>query len=457
MRNQPHVDLHDEGVQGSGYLSNAYPSYFSFPGLGEDGQDILTLISYCVVPSSLVVLFEFLLPLIAANIALKILLANVRSGLPAHVSTVIVGLASVAWHLRDHVSHLVVVMVHAFAISMLACRVTQKRFVWIASLSSLLLNEAVIYVHPHHVRIRTHLMLLTMKFVSWSPADGNGIMPCLSYALHPMSLVLGSWHPPITGHASGRYMKSVSCLLCGIVALLASNCMIQFLVTEFVEPLISFKLYTFLPESVAAALHKFLISYFVALQFRSSHYFICFTTEASFSFWGSNLQVARPSIIELPRSLVDVVISWNIPFHLWIRRHVFKPLKQQYGGTVSVLLTYCVSSLLHGLNFQIFSVLFSLGCLTLLEFRLRHKLSLIFNACMMSKKCPSDCGHYVRNRLITNFLFSIVAMIHLSFLGSAFDGKEDSSDMKNVLIVWSSLAFYSPILALITFSLYLLI
>jgi hypothetical protein len=30
-------------------------------------------------------------------------------------------------------------------------------------------------------------------------------------------------------------------------------------------------------------------------------------------------QVTRPLDIELPRSLVPVVISWNIPIHLWIK------------------------------------------------------------------------------------------------------------------------------------------
>jgi porcupine-like protein len=212
-----------------------------------------------------------------------------------------------------------------------------------------------------------------------------------------------------------------------------------------------------MPENVAEVLHKIFISYFIALQFRSSHYFICFATESSFSFWGSDMEVARPGRIECPRSLVDVVVSWNIPFHIWIRKHVFKPLKEGCGGTAAVLLTYCVSSLLHGLNFQIFSVLFSLGCLTLLEHRLRHKLSDIYNACIQSKACPTGCGHQNRKgfaAVSVNTLFTVIAIIHLSFLGSAFDGKEDSSDMKHVLDVWFSLGFYSPCLAILTLILY---
>lgn len=424
------------------------------------GQDVGSLFTYCVVPSFLTVAFEFLLPLIAANIVLRILLSFVRNRTLAQLATISVGLVSVTWQLREHPSLPLILTAHSFASSLLTTRVTGKQFVWIMCLSALLLNEATVYIHPHHTRIRTHLMLLTMKFVSWSP-DGqseSGFLSCLAYALHPASLVLGSWHPVIPGTPlRGRYVKSVSCLTYAMLTLLASNCFIQFLVTEFIEPLISFNLYNFLPENGAVALHKLLISYFVALQFRSSHYFICFVTEASFSFWGSDMEVARPGCIEVPRSLVDVVVNWNIPFHIWIRRHVFKPLKQQWGASIAVLLTYCVSSLLHGLNFQIFSVLLSLGCLTLLEFRLRHKLSLVFGACIQSRPCPPDCGHEVRHPVIANSLFSVMALIHLSFLGSAFDGKEDSSEMRNVLAVWSSLGFYSPILAIITLSSFLLI
>lgn len=29
--------------------------------------------------------------------------------------------------------------------------------------------------------------------------------------------------------------------------------------------------------------------------------------------------VARPFVIELPRSLVQVVVFWNIPMHMWLK------------------------------------------------------------------------------------------------------------------------------------------
>lgn len=31
-------------------------------------------------------------------------------------------------------------------------------------------------------------------------------------------------------------------------------------------------------------------------------------------------QVSRPVDIEIPRSLVSIVVSWNLPMHLWLKQ-----------------------------------------------------------------------------------------------------------------------------------------
>lgn len=72
----------------------------------------------------------------------------------------------------------------------------------------------------------------------------------------------------------------------------------------------------------------YLVTYRDALIFRCSHYFISFMSSATLLVSGiesqltSDLfgyQVTKPLDIELPRSLIPVVISWNIPIHLWIK------------------------------------------------------------------------------------------------------------------------------------------
>lgn len=424
------------------------------------------LVAFCVIPSALGVAIEFLLPLIVANLTLRILLNFIRSPHVSCLTTILIGGASVVWQLRGNPSLLLILGIHSVIASVLATNIsTHKSRIWILCLTVLVVNELSSFRYQEQTRIRTHLMLFTMKLVSWSDQceekkmDRRGFLSCLSYVLHPASVVLGSWHPMIANGrlGSGRYFKSLVYLSYAILFLLSSNCFIQFLVTEFVEPHISFNLYELIPEAAATALHQLLISYFVALQFRTSHYFICFLTEASFCFWGLEMKVAKPFSIEVPRSLVDVVVCWNIPFHTWIRKYVFKNLKLRFGSKGAILLTYCISSLLHGLNFQIWSVLLSLGCLTLIEFKLRQKLSLIYDACIQSRKCGPDCGHEHRSLGIVNPAFCLLAMMHLAFLGSAFDGTEHSSHMHNVLQVWSSLSFYSPFLGLVTFCSYFLI
>jgi porcupine-like protein len=59
-----------------------------------------------------------------------------------------------------------------------------------------------------------------------------------------------------------------------------------------------------------------------ALGFRASHYFICFIASSIMLTGGyplSQTLITKPLEIEVPRSLVQVVISWNIPMHNWLK------------------------------------------------------------------------------------------------------------------------------------------
>lgn len=73
---------------------------------------------------------------------------------------------------------------------------------------------------------------------------------------------------------------------------------------------------------------SFLATYRDALIYRCSHYFISFMSSATLLVSGidSNItpdvfgyHVTKPLDIELPRSLIPVVISWNIPIHIWVK------------------------------------------------------------------------------------------------------------------------------------------
>ena len=349
------------------------------------------------------------------------------------------------------------------------------KYIWIYCGSLIIMNEAASFKYLKLMRLRQHLMLLLMKLVSISsvnlPKKNDGdhwgeprqiFLETLGYLLHPASVLLGSWHPMFPkSHEKSRsgYFKIASSLMFSFVFQLLSNCVIQWVVVEYVEKLVLFNLYDILPNSGAMALHKLIISYFVALQFRTSHYFICFLTESTFLFWNHSGQVCKPGQVELPRSMESVAIAWNTPVHVWLKQFVFKPVKSSCGTFASIILTYAISSFMHGLNFQIWSVLLTLGLIAYLERSLRDKLATIFDSCVRSKGCnrlspDGSCQHTNRSSpfvFIMNAIFSILTIFHLAYLGSTFDGQEESSFMNNVLSVWQELAFFSHILTLVTF------
>lgn len=73
---------------------------------------------------------------------------------------------------------------------------------------------------------------------------------------------------------------------------------------------------------------KYVVVYRDALIFRCSHYFISFMSTATLLVSGIDskmtsewlgYQATKPLDIELPRSLIPVVVSWNIPIHLWVK------------------------------------------------------------------------------------------------------------------------------------------
>ncbi|KAK6633879.1 hypothetical protein RUM44_004486 [Polyplax serrata] len=123
-----------------------------------------------------------------------------------------------------------------------------------------------------------------------------------------------------------------------------------------------------------------------ALSFRTSHYFISYLSEVTLLLSGHSTSmftgVTKPAFVEFPRSLVNVVIYWNIPMHNWLKTYIFNTSKR-FGNFIALLATYAASSLLHGISFQLSAVLLSLGVYSYVEFMLRKRLSTVFNACVL--------------------------------------------------------------------------
>lgn len=136
---------------------------------------------------------------------------------------------------------------------------------------------------------------------------------------------------------------------------------------------------------------------------------------------------------------------------------IFSHLRPR-GIFKAVILTYVVSSLLHGVNIQLAAVLLTLGFATFAEYSLRKKLADIYNACILAHPCV-NCKHRYNGYnfwvIAFNFGFGVLAVFHLAYLGVMFDGPVDQPDLaysiKHIQHRWGHLDYASHWLIFITF------
>uniref|UniRef100_A0A8C9QK24 Protein-serine O-palmitoleoyltransferase porcupine n=1 Tax=Spermophilus dauricus TaxID=99837 RepID=A0A8C9QK24_SPEDA len=237
---------------------------------------------------------------------------------------------------------------------------------------------------------------------------------------------------------------------------------LYFVGTIVFGPWISF--HSYLQAVQGRPLHSmsWLRAYESAVSFHFSNYFVGFLSEATATLAGAgfteekdhlewDLTVSKPLNVELPRSMVEVVTSWNLPMSYWLNNYVFKNALR-LGTFSAVLVTYAASALLHGFSFHLAAVLLSLAFITYVEHVLRKRLARILSACVLSKRCLPDCSH--RHRLglgvrALNLLFGALAIFHLAYLGSLFDvdvddtTEEQGYGMAYTVHKWSELSWAS--------------
>lgn len=239
-------------------------------------------------------------------------------------------------------------------------------------------------------------------------------------------------------------------------------------------------------------------AYFQALSYRFSHYCVCFIGQLTGQISGLKFDAcfyqqetfsdrqkpktkfsnrSKPTIekkanssivemfeIEFPRSLVNVVIFWNIPMHYWLKIYVFRPVKTNFGHLTSIIATYFASALLHGFNFQLSIVLFSIGLFAYVEFGFRRKLSRILDCCVGARRCRSDCScdeHRFGSKhpltIVINLILSILSLCHLTYLGLLFDGSAQQTigySFQHVLDKWANFHFSSHLFVIGTYVLF---
>ncbi|XP_054904565.1 protein-serine O-palmitoleoyltransferase porcupine-like [Poeciliopsis prolifica] len=364
-----------------------------------------------------------------------------------HVASTLIGLFGLFLFLELHMVWVLLLSVICY-LSLLLCRHSSNKglFLSVIILVYLLIGELHFFDMGTWNKIRGSQMVVSMKVISLAfdldrRKDNNlpGPAEFLGYVFFVGTVVFGPWislssyknaldGPKLSylwlSSSLVRLVKSQICLL-------VSTC-----IAPYLFPL-------FLPVYGNSVTQKWLRAYETAVSFHFSNYFVGHLSEGTSMLAGVgfteekdniqwNMRIVKPLSVEMPRSMVLVVISWNIPMSQWLKTYVFKT-SMKLGTFPAILVTYTASALLHGLSFHLGAVLLTLGFITYVEHVLRKKLAYILSACILSRPCASDCSHRHKKNawvLLLNLVFSLLVVFHLTYLGSMFDPGSDEQEVE---------------------------
>uniref|UniRef100_A0A8C5FPS3 Uncharacterized protein n=1 Tax=Gadus morhua TaxID=8049 RepID=A0A8C5FPS3_GADMO len=332
-------------------------------------------------------------------------------------------------------------------------------------------------------KMRGSQMVVAMKAISLAFDLDRGAVATLpslaeflGYVLFVGTVVFGPW---ISFHGYKNAIESRkiswswlgSCLLCLLksqACLVVSTCIAPYLFPFFI-PIEGNDCLLLQDKDVFFDILR------SAVSFHFSNYFVGHLSESLAMLSGAgfsedkdhlkwDMAVVKPLNVEFPRSMVVVVTSWNIPMSRWLNTYIFKNAVK-LGTFPAILVTYTASALLHGLSFHLGAVLLSLGFITYIEHVLRKKLAAVFSACILSRPCTADCSHRHKKGwvMVVNVLFSLLAIFHLTYLGSMFDADMDDQAIEqgylasHTLRRWSELNWASHWAVCVCFLFYCLI
>ncbi|CAL8369194.1 unnamed protein product [Lota lota] len=310
-------------------------------------------------------------------------------------------------------------------------------------------------------KMRGSQMVVAMKAISLAFDLDRGAVATLpspaeflGYVLFVGTVVFGPWIS-FLGYKNAIESRKISwswlcssllCLLKSQACLVVSTCIAPYLFPFFI------------PIEGNDVTRKWLHSYESAVSFHFSNYFVGHLSESLTMLSGAgfsedkdhlkwDMVVVKPLNVEFPRSMVVVVTSWNIPMSRWLNTYIFKNA-MKLGTFPAILVTYTASALLHGLSFHLGAVLLSLGFITYIEHVLRKKLAAVFSACILSRPCNADCSHRHKKGcwvMVVNVLFSLLAIFHLTYLGSMFDADMDDQAIEEGYLASHTLRRWSEL------------
>ncbi|XP_077367976.1 protein-serine O-palmitoleoyltransferase porcupine-like [Festucalex cinctus] len=389
-----------------------------------------------------------------------------------HVVSMCAGMYSLFLFFHLHMLWVMLLSLLCYLILLLGRHSSNKGlFLSTAILIYLLIGELHLIDTVTWHKIRGSQMVVAMKAISLAfdlDRGAVGALPTpaefLGYVLFVGNVVFGPWISFSAYKAAvvGRPLswlwlrRSSLSLFKSHICLLVSSCIAPYLFLLFI------------PINGNTFMHKWLSAYENALSFHFSNYFVGHLSESSSMIAGAGcveekdnirweMQVVKPLHVEMPRSMVMVVTSWNIPMSQWLKIYVFKNA-MKLGTFPAILVTYTASALLHGLSFHLGAVLLSLGFITYVEHVLRKRLAAIFGACVLSRPCPPDCSHRHKKEywvMLLNLIFSVLAIFHLTYLGSMFEEDvEEGYAAVHTIRRWSELKWASHWLVFVSWLFY---
>ncbi|TDH10113.1 hypothetical protein EPR50_G00071540 [Perca flavescens] len=364
-----------------------------------------------------------------------------------HVVSVLAGMCALFLFFEQHMLWVLLLSALCYLALLLSPRSGSRGlFLSALILAYLLVGELHLIDMVTWHKIRGSQMVVAMKAISLAfdlDRGAVGSLPSpaefLGYVLFVGTVVFGPWISFSTykNAVEGKKLSwswlrgSSLSLLKSQICLVVSTC-----VAPYLFPLV-------IPIHGNAVPQKWLHAYENAVSFHFSNYFVGHLSEGTSMLAGAgfteekenirwDMSVVKPLSVEMPRSMVLVVTSWNVPMSRWLKTYAFKNA-MKLGTFPAILVTYTASALLHGLSFHLGAVLLSLGFITYVEHVLRKKLACVLSACVLSRPCPSDCSHQHKKEywvMLLNLVFSLLAIFHLTYLGSMFDPGLDEQEVE---------------------------
>lgn len=239
--------------------------------------------------------------MIIVNLCTKLLicLPIFQKDRTADVIMTLAGLCLIFYHFWDNLLLPVCYLLFISIGLMFSVSSLSKKALWLYLLLSIGLNEVLVKFYSiDFFRLRIYLMCSTMKLIALHSSlkasnlkrIETDVFRIMSYIFHPSSFPFCSYFQPSLSRSYREWSKfnmvwnSLKTLLMSFVFLGFSNCLSVYLNGYFIETLYNHAASIF-PLELIHLLEKSSATYFTALEFRTSHYFICYLIQSTHLFW----------------------------------------------------------------------------------------------------------------------------------------------------------------------------